>query len=194
MKNRQAMERPYAVLQKKLHELESILNEMLFHPAKEVKSEFYDEMMARIGFLRTLHAAEMESNAQGTLHHVPDHIARRLAALEDAFHNWVDFGIPPEDHLDDLSVCSCTHSCFNDVVEDDDRVPQPEYLVQMPNKMEVTSSEWNEEDTGEERKRHRLGSLPCGFMSAAVVAVAATVIGLATNFSRVEDQFFLVPT
>ncbi|KAG1354473.1 hypothetical protein COCNU_07G005850 [Cocos nucifera] len=197
------MERPYAVLQNKLDELESILNEIFFHAAnKEDKSEFYDEIVARIGFLKTLHAAEMESNAQGTPQHLP-HIARRLAALEDAFHSWLDSGMPPEDHVDDPSVCSCTHSCFNDVVEDDDRVPEPEYFVPMPNKMQVMSSARSEEDIGEQRKRRRLGSLPCGLMSRAVVAVAAMsaaaavaamVIGSATNFSRVEERVFLVPT
>lgn len=187
------MERPYAVLEKKLHELESILNEIFFHAAKEDKSGFYDEIVARIGFLKTLHAAEMESNAEGTPHHL-SHIARRLAALEDAFHNWVDSGILPEDHPDDLSVCSCTHACFlNDVVEDDDCVPEPEYFVPMPNKMQVTNSERSEKDMREERKRHRLGRLPCGFMSAAV-GVAVMVIWLATNFSRVEERVSLVPT
>ncbi|GMH08790.1 hypothetical protein Nepgr_010630 [Nepenthes gracilis] len=129
----------YAILQKKLEELESQRNAFLEEKPCGEQLIVSEEMEQRISFIKNLLAAELkaasQSNQKQPLHRLA-HLAHRLQILEAAFRNnsdddclaAADSSITVHNDVisDDLGsdsdscpTCSCTDSCRND--DDDDR-------------------------------------------------------------------------
>ncbi|KAK9143173.1 hypothetical protein Syun_012573 [Stephania yunnanensis] len=107
---------PFAVLQKKLEELESSIREVVELPLETFCHDLEAESIKnRFGFLKTLLTAETESYP-----HVPEDlqfITQKVSELEKVFQEWDSLRtspmlmLPPPlvDHNDTSSSCSCTH-------------------------------------------------------------------------------------
>ncbi|OMO98128.1 hypothetical protein COLO4_14128 [Corchorus olitorius] len=102
------MTKRYKILQKKLKELESELNQVFAlshdtpldqHISQDIENKFL--------FLNNLLSAEITSSPRKPYH--LQHIAQRLLELDAAFHQ----NLAP-DHVEKGSACSCTESCLND--------------------------------------------------------------------------------
>ncbi|KAF2311717.1 hypothetical protein GH714_026353 [Hevea brasiliensis] len=132
------MTKPNSILDKKLEELESKLNQVLETPYHELYSQ---DIQQSLDFLKTLLSAEITSSPSKP-HHF-QHIAK-ISDLETAFGNWNEFRTtithdhvkqengyvealveddekaPLEkegtthDYVEMFSTCSCTESCLND--------------------------------------------------------------------------------
>ncbi|XP_072987041.1 uncharacterized protein [Typha latifolia] len=209
------MERPFPVLEKKLAELQLQLRELFLtddDASPGIRMSTYrqqmaiDEIQLKIGFLKTLMTAEKDCHAGDTPTHL-SHLEKWLAALDDAFHNWVDFRITPEDDLGELAECFCTNSCFGEGEseaeaeagrEEHDNVLEPDYVAPAVS-MDVEplgSERGRSEEDGEWKQRRRLRSSRLyGFMAVAVVvALSLAMLGIGPKFGRVEKKFYLVPT
>ncbi|KAL0304131.1 UNVERIFIED_CONTAM: hypothetical protein Sradi_6281200 [Sesamum radiatum] len=110
-----------AMLQKKLHELESELTDVFRHPLDTTTSDPrrqlpFDDIENRFTFLDNLLAAEVASQPQtsGQLREV----GQRLTVLKDEFRDWNKYRTGTFSNLEDTpSVCSdCTHALLNDAV------------------------------------------------------------------------------
>nr|DAD18557.1 TPA_asm: hypothetical protein HUJ06_020020 [Nelumbo nucifera] len=104
----------YALLKRKLDELELELNDVIALSAETSCHQLLSEgFKGRFGFLRSLLAVEIKSQPQKP-HHL-HYIDQRLTQLEAAFQDWDNFrtssGI---NYLGNASSCSCTESCLND--------------------------------------------------------------------------------
>ncbi|OMO94911.1 hypothetical protein CCACVL1_05711 [Corchorus capsularis] len=109
------MTKRYKILQKKLKELESELNQVFAlsqvdtpldqHISQDIENKFL--------FLNNLLSAEIASSPQKPYH--LQHIAQRLLELDAAFHQ----NLAPDD-VDKGWACSCTESCLNDDGEAED--------------------------------------------------------------------------
>ncbi|KAK8658863.1 hypothetical protein V6N13_029082 [Hibiscus sabdariffa] len=105
------------ILQKKLKELESILNQALSLPLETASHQsFSQDIQQRFLFLNNLLSAEVSSGPRNPFH--LQHIAKRVLELEAAFKEWDSFQSSALDHVEKGSACSCTESCLND--DDDD--------------------------------------------------------------------------
>ena len=107
------MTKRYSILQSKLHELESILDDLLLHgPETQSHDSLSKDIKQKIAFIRNLLSAEVASHPSKP-HHL-QHISHRLATLEKAFHDWDTYRTLSYEELDKDSTCSCTESCLND--------------------------------------------------------------------------------
>ncbi|KAA8539803.1 hypothetical protein F0562_026495 [Nyssa sinensis] len=107
------MTKRYAILQKKLQELESELIQVFALPAETPCHHLLsDSIEQRFVFLKSLLSAEIASHPSNP-HHLR-HIAQRLTELETAFHDWDDYRTTALNDFDIVSTCSCTESCLND--------------------------------------------------------------------------------
>lgn len=199
------MDRPYAVLHKNLAEIESRLREL--SAANNDGASSYSrhqhqtvckDVAAKIDFLKALLAAEMEAHASDATpppKHIL-HLVQRLSTVEHALRAWEDGldGLLADDLLD-VSMCSCTHECFDEAqqeteAEDDvDGVPEPEDFGPL-------EDEKAESSAGEDEEIEHGWHFGCQFGSA-VAASAAAAIGallLATKFYGADEEVFLVPT
>ncbi|PIA44340.1 hypothetical protein AQUCO_01700145v1 [Aquilegia coerulea] len=113
------MTKRYAVIQKKLEELESELNDVVNLPTETTSHQLLSENInQKFSFLRNLLAAEIESHPSKP-HHL-HHMDQRLTELETEFHEWDNFRtFSPTNHIDTASTCSCTESCLNDDGDED---------------------------------------------------------------------------
>ncbi|KAL4347851.1 hypothetical protein GQ457_17G019290 [Hibiscus cannabinus] len=101
------------ILQKKLKELESILNQALSLPLETASHQsFSEDIQQRFLFLNNLLSAEVSSGPRNPFH--LQHIAKRVLELEAAFKEWDSFQSSAPDHVEKGSACSCTESCLND--------------------------------------------------------------------------------
>ncbi|KAF5197283.1 hypothetical protein FRX31_013131 [Thalictrum thalictroides] len=114
------MTKRYAVIQKKLEQLESELKDVINFPAETTPFHqlVSESVERRFSFLRSFLTAEIETHPSKP-HHLY-HMDQRLAELETAFHEWDNFTtFSPTNHIDTASTCSCTESCLNDDVGED---------------------------------------------------------------------------
>ena len=103
----------YAILQKKLKELESELDQLFsLPPETPYNQRFSQDIQQRFLFLKNLLSAEIASRPRKPYH--LQHIAQRLLELEAAFQEWDSFQTSALDHVEKGSTCSCTESCLND--------------------------------------------------------------------------------
>lgn len=113
------MAKRYAILQKKLEELESQIHRVISLPPDTPCHQLLAEAIhQRFLFFSNLLSAE--TLLHPTKPHHLRHISQRLAQLQTAFSAWdefVTFSAP--DQVDDGSPCSCTESCLNDDDDDD---------------------------------------------------------------------------
>lgn len=198
-----------AILTKKLHELESRLREAFVSPRRPPTEEeqeaappgyappSVDDICRRFEFLKTLLCAEMESHQESKPAHLY-HIAERLASLEDAYRNWAEFGLSPENPqaFDTMSTCSCTSSCFNEEGDDEGK-PQP-LVSENPQLIEPIISQGLENATPHSERpptpRAKKG-LPAGVATLlATAAAAAAGLLFVGNFLDAERRIILVPT
>ncbi|GAB4825930.1 hypothetical protein Ancab_008798 [Ancistrocladus abbreviatus] len=135
------MGKRYAILKKKVGDLESLLNTSLVDtPCQRHQQPQFpvseEEIEQRLSFLRTLLSAEMAA------HHPPysnpklSHIAHKFQILEAAFRNPIptdnftgisSVTINNDEHLGSDSTCSCTESCQNDYVEEDNEEEEDDH-------------------------------------------------------------------
>ncbi|KAE8670926.1 putative BCL-2-associated athanoprotein 7 [Hibiscus syriacus] len=107
------MTKRYTILQKKLKELESQLNQVLSLPLNtQCHQSLSQDIQLRFLFLNNLLSAEVVSRPRNPFH--LQHIAERLLELEAAFKEWDGFQSSAPDHVEQGSPCSCTESCLND--------------------------------------------------------------------------------
>ncbi|XVF11189.1 hypothetical protein REPUB_Repub08aG0004500 [Reevesia pubescens] len=109
------MTKRYAILQKKLKELESELNQVFSLQPDQTPyhQRFSQDIQQRFLFLKNLLSAEIVSSPRKPYH--LQHIAQRLLELEAAFKEWDSFQTSAApDHVEKGSTCSCTESCLND--------------------------------------------------------------------------------
>ncbi|KAG6477865.1 hypothetical protein ZIOFF_061297 [Zingiber officinale] len=199
-RQRPGMERPYAVLHKNLTEIESRLRQL--SAANNDGASSYSphqhqtvckDVAAKIDFLKALLAAEMEAHASDTApppKHI-FHLLHRLSAAEHALREREDGldGLPPDDPHD-VSMCSCTHECFDEPQpdteageeeeeeEDVDGVPEPEDFGPLEDeKAESLASPWNS-SVGEDEETEHGWHFGCRFDSAAVALASAAAIGV----------------
>ncbi|PSR93339.1 hypothetical protein CEY00_Acc27951 [Actinidia chinensis var. chinensis] len=107
------MTKRYAVLQKKLEELESSLA-LVFSLSPETTACHHllsDDFHKRFLFLTNLLQAEIASHPSKPRHLA--HIAHRLTQLESAFCDW-DLHLTDSNHLDAVSTFSFTESCLDE--------------------------------------------------------------------------------
>lgn len=157
------MTKRYSILQKKLQELESLLNDIFSfsedHDRNTIPPHYFTakltnlttEFIQRLDFFKSLLTAEKTSHPSKP-HHL-QHMSQRLDELESAFLDWAGFGnSSPQHHIDDASTCSCTESCLNDDGEvSDDKAPEslavygdPEIVVD--DGLEVSEQEEDDDD------------------------------------------------
>ncbi|XWS36946.1 hypothetical protein CRYUN_Cryun19dG0001400 [Craigia yunnanensis] len=107
------MTKRYAILQKKLKELESELDQLFsLPPETPYNQRFSQDIQQRFLFLKNLLSTEIASHPRKPYH--LQYIAQRLLELEAAFQEWDSFQTSPLDHVEKGSTCSCTESCLND--------------------------------------------------------------------------------
>ncbi|KAE8693157.1 putative BCL-2-associated athanoprotein 7 [Hibiscus syriacus] len=107
------MTKRYTILQKKLKELESQLNQVLSLPLNtQCHQSLSQDIQQRFLFLNNLLSAEVASRPRNPFH--LQHITGRLLELEAAFKEWDSFQSSAPDHVEKGSPCSCTESCLND--------------------------------------------------------------------------------
>lgn len=109
------MTKRFSILRAKLQELESKLHDaLLLHPPESDHQHQHqnhnqthhannlsEDIKQKFGFIKNLLSAEISSSPPSKPHHL-QHVAHRIASLEEAFLKW------------DTSSCSCTDSCFHD--------------------------------------------------------------------------------
>ncbi|KAJ4955726.1 hypothetical protein NE237_012509 [Protea cynaroides] len=200
--------RSYALLQNKLKELESELNQVMNH---QLLSE---SINGKFTFLKSLLSAEFQSHPQNT-HHLR-HISERLEELESAFKDWDTFGTSSVDHIDTASTCSCTDSCFNDdeiqdQLQDGDGGGSPpdldpeidfEGVIQeQEQEQQPMATVKQAEGCGErEERRLRNGNKVSSVMSGVVMLTAVALLGVVmASFSgsfcyKTGLEGFLTPT
>ncbi|KAA0037648.1 hypothetical protein E6C27_scaffold277G003110 [Cucumis melo var. makuwa] len=104
------MTKTYAILQKKLQELELQLSHnnltTIIHPS--LSQEFHQKFL----FVANLLSAEIASCPTELMPRRLRHMARRLAQLEAGF--WSPDMLADNGHVNDSSTCWCTESCLND--------------------------------------------------------------------------------
>ncbi|EOY22899.1 Uncharacterized protein TCM_014933 [Theobroma cacao] len=102
----------FTILQKKLKELESELNQVFALPPETPHHKsFSQDIQQRFLFLKNLLSAEIASRPGKPY---LQHIAQRFLELESAFQDWDSFQASAPDHIEKGSTCSCTDSCLND--------------------------------------------------------------------------------
>ncbi|XVE56374.1 hypothetical protein DITRI_Ditri04bG0004100 [Diplodiscus trichospermus] len=107
------MTKRYAILQKKLKELESELKQAVALPPETPhRRRFSQDIQQRFLFLRNLLSAEITSGPRKPYH--LQRLGQKLLELETAFQEWDSFQISTPDHVEKGSTCSCTESCLND--------------------------------------------------------------------------------
>ncbi|KAF9622214.1 hypothetical protein IFM89_030072 [Coptis chinensis] len=205
------MAKRYAVLQKKLEELELELKDAFNFPIETPSHQLLSENLdRRFGFFRSLLAAEMDSHPSKP-HHL-HHIDQRLTELETAFQEWDNSKtLPFTNHIDDnASTCSCTESCFDDDGDDDfvdmgrgemTVYENPEFDFVEEKKDVEENMERVKEDVKEEKV---IGSRNLDGNMRMVVLFGLGVVGLVMAWicyacfcSYKEDmdmEFFLTPT
>ncbi|XVF54973.1 hypothetical protein PTKIN_Ptkin05aG0223500 [Pterospermum kingtungense] len=98
------MTKRYTILQKKLKELESKLDELLsVSPETPYHQRLCQDIQQRFLFLKKILSAEISSRPRRPYH--LQHIAQRLLELEAAWDNFQTSA--PDDHVDKDSTCSC---------------------------------------------------------------------------------------
>ncbi|KAK9292283.1 hypothetical protein L1049_020247 [Liquidambar formosana] len=205
------MTKRYAILQKKLQELESELNQVFTFPAEnpchQLLSEGIDQ---RFVFLNNLLSAEIASHPKKP-HHL-EHIAHRLVELETAFHDWDDFRTSAIDHIDTISTCSCTESCLNDddgegsdgldsrVCEEDDvQVFYDGVIEEKPPEEEVVVAKVEPERVVRREEVVRVWIRKYGGVMASGVLLGMVLMGLlmvrfSGCFHYIEHGFSVTPT
>ncbi|GMJ05958.1 hypothetical protein HRI_004265000 [Hibiscus trionum] len=107
------MTKRYTILQKKLKDLESQLNQALSLPPNTPSHQtLSQDIQQRFLFLNNLLSAELSSGPTNPFH--LQHIANRVLELEAVFKDWDTFQSSGLDHVYKGSACSCTESCLND--------------------------------------------------------------------------------
>ncbi|KAJ7949571.1 putative Transmembrane protein [Quillaja saponaria] len=120
------MTESFSVLQKKLQELESALNDALLLPSETQCHHIVSEgIKQRFIFIKNLLAAEIGSHPSKPQY--LQHIVKRLDKLEKAFEEWDSFRTLAFDQIENASTCSCTDSCFNDDGEAFDEMGSPNF-------------------------------------------------------------------
>ncbi|KAF6152398.1 hypothetical protein GIB67_038021 [Kingdonia uniflora] len=199
------MAKRYAILQKKLEELESDLKNVLTSetPRNTTLSESVER---KFGFARSLLTAEMESHPNKPQH--LNHIDQRLTELETAFRNWDNPGFSHFDHIDTASTCSCTESCLNEDFADEEEPLDVDFFVY--NNLEktilggvVTVEEdpvtavidyrSDREEWKEERVTKCNGVLRRAMMFLMVLG-ALIAMFFSLYYNKVKMEVFLVPT
>ncbi|KAJ1384593.1 hypothetical protein SESBI_42422 [Sesbania bispinosa] len=144
------MTKSYLILQAKISELESILNDaLLLGP----ETHSHDDIKQKLAFIGNLLSAEIASHPSKP-HHL-HHISQRLASLEKVFHDWDTFRtFSSADLFDRDSTCSCTESCLNDdgdeselIVFEDPQKLFPDFIGDN-NKAIVEFRGYEKEETG----------------------------------------------
>ncbi|XVF49356.1 hypothetical protein PTKIN_Ptkin04bG0005000 [Pterospermum kingtungense] len=109
------MTKKSAILQKKVKQLESELNQLFSLPPDQTPCDqrFFQDIQQRLLFLKTLLSAEIASRPRNPPYHL-QHLAKRLLKLEAAFQQWDSFQSSAPDHVEKGSTCSCTESCLID--------------------------------------------------------------------------------
>lgn len=146
------MTKRYTILQKKLKELESQLENIFSLPADPPKLHqlLSDDFEQRLVFVKSLLSAEIASHPSKP-HHLT-HMSRTLDRIDSAFRHWdATSAAALHHHADDsASTCSCTDSCLNDdgevVVGDDDGGAMVEYSNCLFDEEEEENRGDNQED------------------------------------------------
>ncbi|KAL6321817.1 hypothetical protein AAG906_035514 [Vitis piasezkii] len=198
------MAKRYAILQKKLQELESQLNQVISFPSATPCHQLLAEsIQQRFLFFNNLLSAETVSHPKRP-HHLR-HIAQRLTELESAFHAWDEFRTSAPDHVETGSACSCTESCLNDdggdgcwemgslVYED----PEGFFEGAGEEKKEATEAvareaERDERDVRREEGERVLIGGGCGVLVVGVALVSLVILKFSSFDYR--HEFFLAPT
>lgn len=131
------MTKRYALLQKKLQELESQLNK-IFGLSGEYDHIQIDDFEQRLGFVKSLLAAEIASGPTK-----PHHLVHMSQRLDELIAYWDCFKTTS---FDNSSTCFCTDACLNhdgEVENDDDDndSPSPVYYEDPPEEIVINSEE-----------------------------------------------------
>ncbi|KAK4431629.1 hypothetical protein Salat_0925000 [Sesamum alatum] len=174
-----------AMLQKKLHELESELTDVFRHPldSDPRRQMPFDDVENRFAFLDNLLAAEVASQPQtsGQLREV----GQRLTGLKDEFRDWNKYRTGAFSNLEDTpSVCSdCTQALLQDAVAESgspisqaEKVQSPEKFTNSVGKdenVEIEAAAEAEEEEG--RMWGKVGNY-CGVFGCGMVAGAICMV------------------
>lgn len=143
-----------SVLESKLQELESILNELHHHhhphddqTQTPSNTDLSEDFKQKLVFIKNLFSAEISSSPPSKRHHL-QHVAQRIKRLEETLQILDSRREFSYDQLEKGSSCSCTDSCINDDVEAVGEVgvtefTEPEELSEGLNKAMV---EWKGEE------------------------------------------------
>ncbi|CAK9135159.1 unnamed protein product [Ilex paraguariensis] len=192
------MTKRYAILQKKLQELEYELVQVFALPAETPCHQLLSEgIEQRFLFLTNLLSAEIASNPSKP-HHL-HHIAQRLTELETAFRDWDDYRISVVNNFETGSICSCTQSCLNDDGEVLGDLGSPVYDVPETFYEAVVEEEVAEETVKVEKEEGRVWVWGyCGVMASGVVLGAVSMAFVMVRFSGcfvyMASEGFLIPT
>lgn len=216
------MTKSYSILQAKLQELESILDELLLLDP-DTQSLSKDIIKQKLDFIGNLLSAEVASHPSKP-HHL-HHISQKLAALDKFFHAWDASRTFPHEEFDKDSSCSCTESCLNDDGEALGLVPEfvgDKALVEFNGEKETAKifdkmGSFDYEDAEdyfegdkqlvefdrdqlkrEETRDGAFGRKCCALLGGIVIGMVLmgfiTVVNLFDCFHYVEHTSFTIPT
>ncbi|OIV99690.1 hypothetical protein TanjilG_17500 [Lupinus angustifolius] len=196
------MAKSYSTLHAKVHELESIVDELfLLGPDTESHHSLSKDIIKqKLDFIWNLLSAEVASHPSKP-HHL-HHISQRLEELDKTFHQWDPSPTLSHDHDFDKD-----ESCFNDddkaLVEfngsdkEIDNVPSfvyedaEEWFEEFDGDKEVVEFESDDELKREERRESALGSKCFAVVVTGMLFVAFIMV----TFSDYVDQTsFPIPT
>ncbi|CAL0329437.1 unnamed protein product [Lupinus luteus] len=203
------MAKNYSILHAKVHELESIVDELfLLGPDTESHHSLSKDIIKqKLDFIWNLLSAEVASHPSKP-HHL-HHISQRLEELDKTFHQWEPSPTLSHDHyFDKDSTSSCTDSCFNDDGEaHDDEKALVEFngsekeIEKVASFVYEDAEEWFEEFDGDrevvesesdEMKREEIRECALGSKCFAVTLFVAFI--MVTLSHHVDQTSFPVPT
>ncbi|CAK9161088.1 unnamed protein product [Ilex paraguariensis] len=199
------MTKRYAILRKKLRELESELVQVFALPTETPCHQLLSEgIEQRFLFLTNLLSAEVASNPSKP-HHLR-HIAQRLIELETAFRNWDNYTTLVVHNFDTASTCSCSQSCLND---DGEVLPGPgspvydapktyyeavaEEKVPAEEMVKLESEREVKEEEGSDWVWRYCWVMSTGVMLGAV-CMGFVMVGFSGCFQYIEHEGLLPPT
>lgn len=192
------------MLEKKLHELESELDDVVRLPIDSTAAEQmpFDDIKERIEFLEKLRAAEAESSQQSQDSDELRSIDKRLARLKATFFDWnrsrKNCGF--NDVNDDTqSVCSdCTQS--QGILRESEIMPTRDVekfsghkLSEKDRTETETETESETEVEAEGRKWSEIGKY-CGVFGCGMIAgVMSMMVKLSLSDYLIQDEYFSIP-
>ncbi|KAL2227205.1 UNVERIFIED_CONTAM: hypothetical protein Sindi_2079200 [Sesamum indicum] len=196
-----------AMLEKKLHELESELTDVFRRPLDTTISDprrqlSFDDVENRFAFLDNLLAAEVASQPQtsGQLREV----GQRLTVLKDEFRDWNKYRTGAFGNLEDTpSVCSdCTQALLNDAVaESGSPISQAESPVKCfgsvgkDENVKIEAAAMAAAAAAEGRMWGKVGNY-CGVFGCGMIAGAVCMVELLSYLDQLMqyEAFRLPPT